>query len=66
MIKFDKLFVKLNEKGVNKHWLRQNNINSATVNKLTKNQTVTTLIIDRLCTLLDCQPGDIMEHTDDN
>lgn len=63
MIKFEKLFRLLAAEGKPAtNWLRQNGLHAATVNKLRHNQTVTTEIIDRLCDLLDCQPGDIMEH----
>jgi len=33
--------------------------------KLSANKTVQTDIIDRICTVLECQPGEIMEHSVD-
>ena len=66
MIKFDKLFAKLEAEGKSSvYWLRTNGMHPAVVNKLRKNETVTTETIDRICILLDCQPGDIMECTKD-
>lgn len=66
MIKFDKLFDKLEAEGKSSvYWLRTNGMHPAVVNKLRKNETVTTETIDRICILLDCQPGDIMECTKD-
>lgn len=65
MIKFDKLFAKLETEGKSSvYWLRTNGMHPAVVNKLRKNEQVTTGTIDRLCELLHCQPGDIMEYSD--
>lgn len=63
MIKYDKLFARLTGDGKTAtYWLRQNGFHAATVNKLRKNELVRTDTIDRLCELLDCQPGDLMEY----
>jgi DNA-binding Xre family transcriptional regulator len=40
-------------------------VSPATVNKLHKNQTVTTETINKLCGWLNCQPGDILEFEPD-
>jgi len=40
-------------------------LSPATVNKLRKNQTVTTETIDKLCKFLNCQPGQIIEYQED-
>lgn len=62
-ITYSKLFELLRERGHSAtYWLRQNGFHSATVNKLRKNERVNTDTLDRLCALLDCQPGDIMEY----
>lgn len=63
MIKYDKLFALLEARGKSAvYFLRQEGIHAATMNKLRKNERVTTETIDRLCEKLDCQPGDIMEY----
>lgn len=63
MIKYDKLFALLAASGKPAtNWLRQNGMHAATVNKLRHNEKVNTDTIDRLCALLDCQPGDLMEY----
>jgi DNA-binding Xre family transcriptional regulator len=41
------------------------NISSPTLAKLTKGETVTTEVIERICSALKVQPGDIMEHLPD-
>lgn len=40
-------------------------ISSPTLAKLSKNQVVTTSTIDKICTYLDVDPGDIMEYMSD-
>lgn len=62
MIKFDRLFKLLDERGLNKNFLRLHKIHANTVNRMLHNQSVNTDIIDRICELLSCQPSDIMEH----
>ena len=66
MIKFDKLFalIEQDHKGPT-NWLRLNGMHPNVVNKLRKNERVNTDTIDRLCDLLHCQPGDIMEYVEE-
>ena len=65
MIRYNKLFELLEQQGKTAtNWLRQQGMHPSVVNKLRKNETVTTETIDRLCSLLACQPGDILEHTE--
>lgn len=67
MIKYDKLFSILKERGHSStYWLRQNGFHSATVTKLKKNERVNTDTLNSVCKLLDCQPGDIMEYVPDD
>ena len=61
-IDFSKLWGILEEKELNKQWLKNNGIHSNTVAKLTKNENVTCEVICNLCKLLNCQPSDIMEY----
>ena len=37
-------------------------ISSPTLAKLSKGETVTTEIIEKICNALDCTPGDILEY----
>lgn len=64
-ITYNKLFAFLDSKGVNKRWLRLNGIHANSVDRLKKNGYVSTEIIERICKLLECQPGDIMEYVED-
>lgn len=66
-ISYEKLFVKLEEKGIKKIDLRNKyGINPKTVDSLVKNKSVTVDTIMTLCKLLDCQPGDIMSFVPDD
>lgn len=61
-IKFYKLLDLLNKRGLSKGELqRMAGFSSATMAKLSKGETVTTEIIEKVCNCLDVQPGDIME-----
>lgn len=63
MIEFAKLFDKLKAEGKPATaWLREHGIHPSVVNKLRKNEQINTGTIDRICALLNCQPGDIMEY----
>lgn len=58
------------EKGLKKWDLRQKGVNGTVLDKvlsgpLTKSKRVDTETINKLCNILECQPGDIMEHTPD-
>ena len=64
-ISYAKLFKIMDDRNLKKFWLRQNGINPKVVNALKNNQNVNTSTIDKLCILLHCQPGDIMEWVPD-
>lgn len=64
MMPFDykKLWMLLMEKDMKKKDLEEKaGLSSATIAKLTKGETVTTEILERICRVLGCDIGDIME-----
>jgi len=62
-IKYYRLFDLLNRKGLKKtDLLSLANISSPTLAKLSKGETVTTEVIDKICGALGVDPGDIMEY----
>lgn len=66
-IKYDKLFTILKEKGWNSTRIRNENlIGQGTLTNL-RNGTggLDHKTIDRICRVLGCQPGDIMEYVPD-
>ncbi|WP_195542855.1 helix-turn-helix domain-containing protein [Massiliimalia timonensis] len=64
-ISYEKLFELMEKKGIKKYDLRKAGISPTIVDRLVKNNDVNTSTIARLCKLLDCQPGDIMEYVKD-
>lgn len=53
----------LKDAGYNTNRIRQEKImGQATLQQLRKDELVSWKNIDRICTLLECQPGDILEH----
>lgn len=45
--------------------LKMTGISSATLAKLNTNEYVSLEIIDKICSALNCQPGDLLEHIPD-
>ena len=53
----------LKDKGYNTNRLRKDNILSeSTIQKLRENKPISWANIDKLCSLLNCQPNDIIKH----
>jgi DNA-binding Xre family transcriptional regulator len=66
MIKFDKLWKTLEEKGKSTYWLREKcGIDSKTVRRLKANDNIETKTINKLCAALNCGVSDIMEYIPD-
>jgi putative transcriptional regulator len=65
--RYDKLFALLKERGISKYDIRQKNIISQSALQKMKDGTgsIDTRTIERLCSFLGCQPGDIMEYVED-
>lgn len=61
MIKYYKLADILNRKGLKMSFLR-GVLSSTTITKITKGENINTEAINKICYILDCQPGDIMEY----
>lgn len=66
MIKFDKLWVTMEEKGVSTYWLREKcGIDSKTVRRLKANDNIETKTLSKLCAALECDLSDIAEYEKD-
>jgi len=67
MIKYDRLWITLKEKKISQYKLiKYYGIDKAQLHRLRKNMVVKTLILNRLCTILDCRIEDIMEFVPDD
>lgn len=63
MIKYDKLFKKMEKENITTYYIRKNKIcGEGTLTKMRNNEDVSTKTINRFCEVLNCQPGDIMEY----
>ena len=62
-ISYEKLFILIKARGRTEYYLRQNGISPSILDKLKHNRGgLDARTIEKLCALLDCQPGDIMEY----
>lgn len=70
MISFEPLRVMMKERNITTYYLRNkcgnNNLDSKTIQRLMRNQSVSTTTINALCSIFDCAFSDIMEFTPDN
>lgn len=64
MITFYRLWDRLNRSGKKQKDLKEI-LSPATINKLRKNEIVTTDTLNKLCVFLECQPEDILEFEPD-
>ena len=71
VISYEKLVNKLKENNITQYKLEQDKIlGSATITKIYKNngingESIDIKVVDKMCKLLKCQPGDILECVDD-
>ncbi len=66
MIVFDKLWETLQEKGISQYKLiNEYGISAGQLSRLRSNANVNTHTIDVLCTVLNCDVSDVMEHVSD-
>ena len=67
MLKYDKLWQTLKEKNISQYKLiKDYGIDKAQLHRLRKNMVVKTLILNRLCAILDCRIEDIVEYVPDD
>lgn len=67
MIKYDPLWRTLKEKGISQYQLiKDYAIDKAQLQRLRQNLVVKTLILNRLCQILNCRIEEIMEYVPDD
>lgn len=49
------------EKHISQYHLLKSGIDNKTLDRIKKNSNITLLTIEKLCTILDCTPNDIVE-----
>ena len=66
MIKFDKLWITMEEKGISTYQLREKcGIDSKTIRCLKANENIETKTLNKLCLALRCKIEDIMEYIEE-
>lgn len=66
MIVYDRLWKQLKDKHISQYKLiKEYGIDKAQLHRLRKNMIVKTMIIDRLCMILNCKVEDIMEYIEE-
>ncbi len=66
MIKFDRLWKTMENKGITTYKLREEcGIDSKTVRRLKSNENIETKTLNKLCLVLDCKLEDIAEYIPD-
>ena len=66
MIRYDRLWLTLKKKGISQYKLiKDYGIDKAQLHRLRNNMVVKTIILNRLCEILDCRVEDIMEYIPD-
>lgn len=66
MIKYDKLWETMKEKGITQYALiKTHHVSPAQITRLKRNESVSTNAIDNFCKILHCNISDIMEFIDD-
>lgn len=67
MIKYDRLWITIKKKNLSQYKLINDyGIDKAQIQRLRKNMIVKTIILNRLCQILECQIEDIMEYVPDD
>ena len=66
MIVFDKLWQTMKEKGISQYKLmKEYRISSGQLDRLRKNDNVSTYTLNQLCRILECRLEDIAEYKED-
>lgn len=67
MIKYDKLFQTMKEKGITQYDLyTKYNVPKSLLDRLRNNKNIEVVTINKLCNILKCDVEDIMEHIQDD
>ena len=67
MIKYDRFWVTMKKRGISQYDLYEHyEITRSLLDRLRKNKNIEIFTLDRLCSILHCDIGDIVEHVPDS
>lgn len=64
MISYEPLWKTMKEKQVSQYKLLKSGIDNKTLDALKKSKNITLFTLEKLCSILDCTPNDIVEFID--
>lgn len=64
MISYEPLWKTMKEKQVSQYKLLKSGIDNKTLDALKKSKNITLFTLEKLCSILDCTPNDIVEFVD--
>lgn len=65
--KYDKMFALFKAKGISTYKIRKDNlISQSSLTKMKNGGDIDTRTLEKVCAILHCQPGDIMEYVPDD
>ena len=62
MIVYDVLWETLEKRGLDESYLKMGGLTDAQIERLRKNEYVSTRLIDRLCVMLNCRVDEVMRY----
>ena len=63
MLDYSPLWETMRRRGVSQYQLLQNGIDNKTLDSLKKNKNITMLTLEKLCSIIGCEPGDVVKFT---
>lgn len=66
MIDYSPLWQTMKEKDITQYKLLKSGIDNKTLDSLKKNNNITLLTVEKLCSILDCTPNDIVTFIKDS
>ena len=61
IIDYSPLWETMRRRGVSQYHLLQNGIDNKTLDSLKKNKNITMLTLEKLCSIIGCEPGDVVK-----
>ena len=66
MISYAPLWKTMREKGISQYRLLRAGIDNKTLDALKKGRNITLLTLEKLCLILECEPGEVVEFIEDS
>lgn len=66
MLDYSPLWATMEKKGISQYRLLKSGIDNKTLDALKKGNNITLLTLEKLCTILDCTPNDVVRFQNSN